>query len=65
MSGPTARRILRIAGMPCGVCAMANDMALEDRPGVEETHTSLARATTELRCDPSRVGLGGVSAATG
>ncbi len=65
MSGGTTRRTLRIAGMHCASCAMAIDLELEELPGVAETRTSFARATTEVAYDPSRVSLDAVIAAIG
>lgn len=44
----------KIEGMHCSSCAMDIDGELEDS-GVEESRTSYAKATTEIKFDPEKI----------
>lgn len=44
----------KISGMHCSSCAMDIDGELEDN-GVEESRTSYAKSTTEVKFDPEKI----------
>jgi copper chaperone CopZ len=49
------KKKFKIHGMHCTSCAMTIDMDLEDLEGVARSHTSYAKAETEVEFDPAKI----------
>ena len=49
------KKKFKILDMHCSSCALTIDMDLEDLDGVKKSHTSYAKAETEVEFDPEKV----------
>ena len=51
------KKKFKILDMHCSSCALTIDMDLEDLDGVKKSHTSYAKAETEVEYDPDEVSI--------
>ena len=49
------KKKFKILDMHCSSCALTIDTDLEDLDGVKKSHTSYAKAETEVEFDPEKV----------
>ena len=50
----TTKHVFLVEGMHCGSCALLIDDALEDLPGVLDTHTTVKQGRSTVELDLSR-----------